>query len=288
MTFIFFGARIHTDGFTPQQVEHVSDQDKGAFLKACKSGDLEAAKAYCEQHPGSVNIQDSHGKSGLMLAAGSGAFKVVEYLSTVPGYVVGMEDENWENALFDAVKANSSKIVALLINKKIPFVINKNCKYAHEVLTTGTPSKQMVQQLGKEAAAQMNRETVVIARLLERTLKSPNDREKYITEAEQFLGRKLKSETSPVFAATDAEGKIDFKKQMRHLRTQISENDRVTHKKVVEFFQANPPASIKAARAIVHDRFGIRPTADSLEKLLKWGNIEFKKSEQSDVASEVD
>src|SRR5579872_5641943 len=101
-----FTARIHGEGFTPQAIDPVPEQEKNDFLKACKAGDLEAVKAYCGKYPKSVNVQDEHGKSGLKLASRSGALNVAEYLTNVPGYLIEMEDENWENALFDAVAAN--------------------------------------------------------------------------------------------------------------------------------------------------------------------------------------
>lgn len=304
MSFLHLAGRIHAEGFTPQPIDPLPDQDRTAFLKSCKSGNLEAVKAFCEQHPGSVNVQDAHGKSGLMLAAGSGAFKTVEYLSNVPGYVVGMEDENWENALFDAARANSAKIVALLIHKKIPIIINKNGKHAGETLKTQTPSKEMFEHICKAIVAQGNRDAAVILKTLERGWKNPSDREKYIAEAEEILGRKLEGEFTPNMRMAGPEGyaipddadlftkisllaKIDHKEQTK-LIAKSSAEDPVTQRKVVEFFRAHPPASIKEARKTVSERFGIRPTLESLEKLLKWGKIEFKKSEPTNAASEVD
>lgn len=291
MSCLYLSRRIHAEGFTPQPIEPVSDQDKVAFLKACKAGNLEAAKAYCEQHPGSVNVQDGHGKSGLMLAAGSGAFKVVEYLSTVPGYVVGMEDENWENALFDAARANSAKIVALLIRKKLPLVVNKNCLQVNEILTTQTPNKVMLKQLGDLQVAQAKFVTVIITDVLHRIQKDPSGREKYIAETEEILGRKLIFQKMGIPTLPQDIDLKEFKKKQKEVMKDVKKSvleDPAIQIKIVDFFRAHPQVSIEAARDTVINRYRIKPTVDSLEQLLKWGKIEFKKAGKMNGASEVD
>lgn len=292
MASLYFSRRIHAEGFTPQPIDPVSDQDKKAFLKACKSGNFEAVKVYCEQHPKSVNVQDAHGKSGLMLAAGSGAFKVVEYLANVPGYVVGMEDENWENALFYAARANSAKIVDLFFKKKMSFVVNKQEKYPTDVLTTETPNQSMLKQLGDAKTSQEKLMTLVSLEVIKRIAKDPDGCEKYIAEAEEVLGRKLVYKNMSILSQPEDEVLLELKERqktvLKSLRASVAE-DQTTQRKVLEFFRAHPPTSIEAARQTVFDRFGIKPTLDSLKQLLTWGKIEFKKGEKKDdISEEVD
>ncbi len=283
----FSTQRIHAEGFTPKAIDPISSEDQAAFLKACKTGDLEIVKTYCEKHPKSVNVQDAHGKSGLMLAARSGAFRVVEYLAAVPGYAVDMEDGNWENALFDAAAANSTKIVSLLLKKNIPVVVNKSGKYAAEILTTNTPSKEMFKLLSEAIQMQEDREFTVLTRAYKLAEKTPDDAKKYYDDAEQLVGKKLEcARVDQVLKKEEvyvnSEGKKGDRIEDKARQKRVIE-DKGTVLKVVEFFRQNPPSSIEAARDTVNNRFGIKTTIDSLDKLLKWGGIEMKnESEEVD------
>lgn len=252
--------RIHVPGFVPAPLDPVPDNEKVAFLEACRRGQIDQVRAYCLKYPKSVNAQDEKGKSGLMLAARAGHYPTAEFLVSVPGYDINLEDENWGNALFDAARANSARLVELLLKNKIKVVVDNKGNCAGEDLPTVSPSTKMIILIGDAWQMQEYREFVILdSRFKERNKLD----EKQIKEIEAIVGKKVKR----LPLAKDYQ--IDSKK------TPIKAvlNDQKTLKEIRDHFRQKTPESTSEAKKIITAKWGVTPSTKSMTESLKTAGI---------------
>lgn len=78
---------------------------------------------------GGVNLQDSHGRTALHVAAFTGTYDCIEWLLEI-GAEADIQDGNGETALFKAAMTGSSDCVQLLLDKDA----NPTIQYVYNLL----------------------------------------------------------------------------------------------------------------------------------------------------------
>lgn len=268
------------------RLDPTGNKDIDGLLEAVHKDRIGDIKKWLNEHDKTINCSSNNGITPLMLAAREGSPKVFEIiLKNSTKENIHKVDATGRNALHYACASNCFKRVELLYAVHKLEITKDGVGYCAAEYAAKN-AKEIHDLLGKVTQAYLDREGILLRKIYE---KAGGDLAK-MNELRVEYGLKGNFKATPVDEFKEKYGGSVTKVSQRTLaeiKKEAKKNLNECRAEIVEHFIANPPKSLQEAIGYVWEKYGVKTSADSMQKLLDYADKKRLEKQEKKLAQNL-